>query len=248
MLTLGRRDWTWKHERRKTPLHHLGPPKVRILSLRQLNCVQANSQPAQPNPPQPTEHERCDGRVGYHGLGRTPKDRYTTGENSTLPNAFFNDCDARVRYQRETPAKRRIIELAIQGFNNCEIARLCDVTSVTVSQTLKQPWAREYMITTMRKESESNIQELLKEELLPSLAVVLHVRDNDQCRPELRMQAANSIIDRVLGKAAQPILSGKIEPEKLSDEELHAIASNGRGTTTDPATSSRAGTTQAQGN
>lgn len=182
----------------------------------------------------PSEHERTQSgeggeggkRVCYSHSGKPIHSTvYQTGENATLDYALHNDADAKAPRQKETPIHRRMVDLHLQGFNITEIAKLLGHTNSTVSNTLRQPWARQYMINTSRQDVMGEVQKLLKDEVLPSLNVLIEIRDNDTLHPAVRAGAANSLIERLLGKAAQPIISTKTNDlDKLSDAELHAIA------------------------
>lgn len=202
-------------------------------------------QTQQPTPEQnqePTsqpEHKRP--RRGFFGIGHSTKERYVTGENQSVPNALYNDTDTRIRHKREKPEHRHIIELKLQGFTNREIANLLGLSLLSVGATLKQPWARDYMITTMRKTTEDEVQELLKKEVLPSIEMLVQIRDGEVESTSVadRKDAAKYLVDRVLGKAAQPVLTGKFEPDKLTDEQLAAIAGRGLAGSSDATTTTR---------
>lgn len=171
------------------------------------------------------EHERRS--RGYAGLGQTSKVRFVTGENASLDNAFYNDSDSRLVYKREKPIHRQFIEHAIQGYNNREIARLFSTTVVTVSNILRQPWAREYMQSRMKENTQDELAALLKSETLPSLKKLVSIRDADSTPAAVVASVSNSILDRVLGKAAQPILNTNVDLDKLDDNELRRIAATG---------------------
>lgn len=180
--------------------------------------------PTETPPPLPPEHER---RMGYAGIGATNKTPFKTGENSALPDAFYNDCDSRARLQREQPHHRRIIDLTLQGFTITEITTLLDLSRPTVKNVLRQPWARERMIEQSKKDVLGEVGEMLKQELVNSVQKMIEIRDSTTTRPETQLAASKEIIDRVLGKTAQPILTGKIDAKKLSDDELELIARGG---------------------
>lgn len=116
-----------------------------------------------------------------------------------------------------------MLDLAIQGFNTTEIAALIGRHRITVSRALRSPWGREYMIKQSQKNLAQEIQTLLETEALPSIQKLIDTRDNVLARPETQVSAANSLLDRLLGKAAQPIITTKIDTTKATDDELTAI-------------------------
>lgn len=189
-----------------------------------------------PTPPStlPSEHERTQ-KLRERGLslGRATKEPFRTGLNAENENALHNDVDAKQIKKRETLADRRMADLSLQGFTIGEIATLLEVTRQTVSNTLRQPWARDYMISTSRQDIVKEVQDLLKKEVLPSLQTLIEVRDDPANNPATRAGAANSLIERLLGKAAQPIITTATDPTKLSDDELLNIARTSPSSTRD---------------
>lgn len=174
-----------------------------------------------PELPQPTEHER---REWCKQFGRDPNGGFRKHVNiNTVDPVFYNELDTRRRICTERPHHRRMLELALQGFKIMEISRLTGFTHGCVRIVLDQPWAKKFIVDRMREETENDFAKLLKDEVLPSIEAVIEVRDSALTRPETKLSAANSIIDRVLGRAAQPILTGKVEVKKLSDAELDTI-------------------------
>lgn len=180
---------------------------------------------AQPLPEEPLEHKQRTGFGAGYGVADTNPNKYRHFDEDS---PFYNGLKPRYILKVEAAHHRLIVEYAAQGFIPMEIARLVGYSRACVKNVLDQPWAKEYLANRMKESTKNDVQELLKAEVFPSLAYVVKVRDNDQLRSEVRLSAAQSLLDRVLGKAAQPILTGKIEPEKLTDAELELIASNGR--------------------
>lgn len=149
------------------------------------------------------------------------------GENAVLDDAFSNDVDP-VRFRvRERPVDRRMCELAINGYTTKEIAATLDVTTTTVSNTLRQPWARERMIKRMRMTANEEIRELL-EAAAPQAVKRVIQRAEEHAGDKLGADADAEILNRFLGRPVQPITNP--DPKdfgKLSDAELERIAAGG---------------------
>jgi len=114
-------------------------------------------------------------------------------------------------------------ELATEGYTNKEIAAAVGRSPVTVSHTLRQPWAREYMIRRMQQSANEEIKQLLESAAPRSIARVITLAEEAQ-GSELGFKADKEILDRFLGRAVQPIANEPKDFEKLSDKELETIA------------------------
>jgi hypothetical protein len=140
--------------------------------------------------------------------------------NGLLEDALFNDTDPYIFFDREKPVHRRMAEMSAQGFNVKEIAEYTHYESHYVSQVLKQPYARQYMIRSVKQSAQQEMKEFLEAELMPSLKTVKDVRDDLNARQSDRLSASRELLDRLLGRSAQPILQSDVAAEKLSNEEL----------------------------
>lgn len=180
--------------------------------------------------PLSVEEKPLDGRVGFYGLASTDKTPTFNGANSKLQNALHNDIEPFRELVKETPAHRRMIELATQGFTNIEIARLCEVTTVTVVNVLRQPWARERMIKDLKNDTLKDIRNFLETEALPSLEMIKAQRDSALSKPSEKIAASTALLDRFMGKPNQPVTTEVTisKPEELSDNELAALIPRGR--------------------
>jgi hypothetical protein len=60
--------------------------------------------------------------------------------------------------------------------------------------------------------------------------------NNEKTPPAARVAAANALLDRGYGKPTQPISKtlAEVDPSRISDEELAAIARNGAETNAQP--------------
>lgn len=140
------------------------------------------------------------------------------------PRALFNDRQPHYALKREKPEHRNIIFLKAEGLSNIRIARALGITPVTVSNVLRQPWARKRLLEVIHSHGEDAVQTLLQGEAYDSVQRLVTERDNELARPSERISAANALLDRLLGKPSQPLnhtIKGQVD--QLSDEDLESI-------------------------
>lgn len=142
------------------------------------------------------------------------------GVNSMLTDALVGDHDPHLVYQTEKPIHRTMVNMASTGYTNKEIAAFVGRDIATVSNVLRQTWARERMITECKKTVQDEMKEFLEGEILPSLRTLVSVRDGEGVKPSDKVNASNALLDRFLGKPVQPITEDIKPPSEMSDEEL----------------------------
>lgn len=130
------------------------------------------------------------------------------------PHALFNDRvitgnDSQRTIKAEQPHHRLMVLMRARGFSTNEIASELGYTASTVSIALRQPWARQLLVDILQKEGLDGVHDLLKAELVPSVLRLVDERDNDEAKPSERISAANSLIDRFLGKPTQRVETAK---------------------------------------
>ena len=139
------------------------------------------------------------------------------GINASLPGALFNDNEATRPLKQESPAHRRMVTLAEQGYTAREIADSLGFNRFTVQNALRQPNARKHMIETMQQDVSQEIKRFLEAEVLPSLETLKSVRDSDFAKPGERVAAANALLDRHMGKPNQPFTATTTHGKSVSD-------------------------------
>jgi hypothetical protein len=144
------------------------------------------------------------------------------GENAALPEALAGDIDPVRIARRETPVHRTMVNMAVAGYTNREIAMFTGYSPATVATAIKQPHARKYMIQEAKKTVQDEIKELLASEALPSIKRLITVRDSQDARSSDVIAASNSLLDRFLGKPVQPITENQKPPSEMTDAELKA--------------------------
>ena len=122
--------------------------------------------------------------------------------------------------RNEHPVDRLMQKLRVDGLEISEIAKICEKPESTVRSVLSQPWAQMRMVRMIDKIRAEEVRKFVAEEVMPSLQVIKEIRDDKLAPPAVRKAAAESLVDRLLGKATQPFAQENIEPEKLSFREL----------------------------
>ena len=89
--------------------------------------------------------------------------------------------------------------MTANGHSPAQIASALGITKQTVYTTRKQPWFREMFIKVTAAIGKDSVTAFLSSEVMPSLEVLREIRDNAD-RPSDRAAAANSLLDRFLGK------------------------------------------------
>jgi hypothetical protein len=71
---------------------------------------------------------------------------------------------------------------------------------------------------------QQEMREFLEAEVLPTLKVVVAVRDDEKARASDRLNASAQLLDRFLGKPVQPMTTETVDVKKLSSDELERQA------------------------
>lgn len=144
--------------------------------------------------------------------------------NSQLEDAYYGDIDPTVVLKKETNRHRLICFLAAEGHSTKEISEKIGMTPMSVSNILRQPWARERVQTEIRLAGQDEIRSILEAQVKPSLERLVTLRDTAESE-QVQKAAADSLLDRFLGKATQPFRDDttKANPN-MTDAELEEIA------------------------
>lgn len=152
-------------------------------------------------------------------------DKRVGGVNSTLPDALHRAGDPIRFIQQEKPIHRTIVNMSCAGYQNNEIAQALGRSQQTVATVLKQPWAQEYVINQAKKTVQDEIKAILEAEAMPSIRKLVAIRDSEwttSADKSVAKAAADSLLDRFLGKPVQPMTTDAKPVAQLSDEELRA--------------------------
>lgn len=136
----------------------------------------------------------------------------------------------------ETPEHRFLLYLFAQGNSSKEVfvalgGQIDPVTKQPVPgtgrysyhwvcQIRRQAWFREQLTQFLHETGKDLVQAKLQTEVIPSLDVVLAIRDDTDAPSNVRLTAANSLIDRFLGKPTQVVQ--QIAPSSVAKFESDA--------------------------
>jgi hypothetical protein len=127
----------------------------------------------------------------------------------------------------EKPEHRVIVYLKAQGLSNKEVAEKTGFTYPWVSQITRQPWFRLRLVQELKEAGQDQITTVLRSTALDSVFTIVDIRDDPTAPKAVRRQAADSLLDRFLGKPTQRIESEERTPStaELSavDEQLREI-------------------------
>ena len=113
--------------------------------------------------------------------------------------------------------------MAIAGKTNKEIAKHLDISPAIVSSVLRQPWARKFITEEARAMAGGEVMDMLKGEAGKSVKTLIELRDDGNVLPSTRLQAANAILDRALGKPAQQVVNEKQTTYNDAAKEAESI-------------------------
>lgn len=139
-------------------------------------------------------------------------------------DVLFNSKSPNLRVEHEKPEHRIVLFLKAQGLSNREISQRTGYTEPWISQVLRQPWARARLVRELQEAGRDAVQEVIKAAALDSVYRLIDERDNDKAKPSERITAANSLLDRFLGKPLQKVENhttmheGIAEVDKLRQE------------------------------
>lgn len=132
-------------------------------------------------------------------------------------DALFNDKPAYQAVLKESPRHRLILWMTAQGHSPQEIADALGISRQTVYTTRKQPWFREMFVRLTADIGKDCVSAFLKGEVLPSLQTLVEIRDTAE-KPADRRAAADSLLDRYLGKPTAKVDSDAKAPADVPSE------------------------------
>ncbi len=116
------------------------------------------------------------------------------------PQRLYGDKVANNVSIAEKPIHRAMIFAHARGATARDIAQNTGFHYSTVCQILRQPWARLRLVQILNETGMDAVKHFLSTEVSPSLEVLREVRDNPLAKASEKISAANSILDRALGK------------------------------------------------
>lgn len=144
-------------------------------------------------------------------------------QESANPLSLHGGKPPTVEIQNEKPEHRVIMLLLAQGCSPAEVAEATGYTVVHIRNLRRQPWFREKFTALMTELGKDAVQAWLKSEIPASLETLASIRDDDNQRGATRVAAANSILDRGLGKATVRIETKTLTPTDEAVQEVEAL-------------------------
>lgn len=117
----------------------------------------------------------------------------------------------------EKPIHLTIAYLLAAGRTRTEIAQVTGMSNVAVTTITQQPWFRTRLKEITESSGKDMVKSFLEGEVLPSLEVLRTIRDNVDERGATRVTAANSILDRFMGKPT-------VHVESKTNLNIHSAA------------------------
>lgn len=125
-----------------------------------------------------------------------------------LPQLFHGkrrEATVRVEIKNEKPWHRTAVLLCAAGWAAKDIAMEVGHGTPAVLTLMKQPWFNEAVGIVIERNGTADALEIFKAEIMGAQATVLEIMNNEKAPPTVRLAAANSVIDRVKGKAKQSV-------------------------------------------
>ena len=165
------------------------------------------------------KEKRCANNIGKTRV-RAPRQ----GTNIQLDDALFGDIDPKTTRKKEQACFRGMANMSIAGYTQREIATAFGRTEGNVSEILRQPFMREYMIE-QQQEGAEDFRESIKAMGQAALLRVVSVSET-ATQEAVKLKANEYIVNRWLGMPTQPIEEVTKPVEKRTDEELLSAVGN----------------------
>ena len=148
----------------------------------------------------PEKIRPTDGNAKPESQGGRAEVRVAAQQYFESGDKLYGDRMPETTILREQPHHRMMIYLHASGASQEDIAEQTGYTKAYVGQVLRQPWARTRLLQILNDCGKDRVKHFLTHEVAPSLEVLREIRDDKQARETARLTAANSILDRALGK------------------------------------------------
>jgi hypothetical protein len=117
----------------------------------------------------------------------------------------------------ERPEHIAVAYLIAAGRTREETSQVTGISLQTINNIARQPWFRDRLKQITESAGTDMVKAFLQGEVLPSLEVLRAVRDNPDERGATRVSAANSILDRFMGKPT-------VHVESKTNLNIHSAA------------------------
>mgnify|MGYP001566574483 CR=1 FL=1 len=127
------------------------------------------------------------------------------------PDRLHGDTAPDLTIMHERPVHRMMIYMHAQGKSPKDIAQLTGYKEPTIYRLFRQPWARQRLVQIIKESGGDEVKHFLASEVAPSLHILREIRDGDiPGKTSDRLQAADKILDRALGKPTVHVESDNI--------------------------------------
>lgn len=103
--------------------------------------------------------------------------------------------------QEEKPEHTILLWMKAAGKTDAECAEKLNYSLIHIRNLRKQEWFRSRFDAIMLECGRDAVQEFINGEVMPSLQTLAEIRDSETAKGSTRVAAANSLLDRALGKA-----------------------------------------------
>ena len=141
---------------------------------------------------------------GNSGL-REVFEKAQTKENGQPLEQLFNAKEPNLAILHEKPEHRLLLYMKAQGASNKEIAEQSGYTQPWLSQLFRQPWAQQRLVEIMNDCGKDRVTTLLQSAAEDSVYTLIELRDDAEAPAAVRRSAADSLLDRYLGKPKQQV-------------------------------------------
>ncbi len=124
--------------------------------------------------------------------------------------------------KKELPAHRLMAELSARGYQANEISEIVGRCKLTVQDVLKQPHTQQYLANEVKRvaSEDERVVTVIKDSVVSAVEALADIVKSG-VKASDRIAAANALLDRRYGKAAQPIGRGSgVDLDQLTDEAL----------------------------
>jgi hypothetical protein len=153
-------------------------------------------------------------------LGRTI-DPVAAEEYMEDPDRLYGDrVVPQQQLKSEQPWHRLLLYFKARGLSNVACAEKLGISKVYIGQVSRQPWFRQKLVRIMREEGLPGVQDMLRAACPESILKLVELRDGAKSEV-VQANCAMDLINRYLGKAAQPIVGGET-PADVDERKLDA--------------------------
>jgi predicted transcriptional regulator len=151
-------------------------------------------------------------------------------EAAANSDGFFGAKQPNLAILTEKPQHRMAVYLKATGLSNREIATRLSLSEAWVSQILRQPWAQQQLVKELQLAGRDVVKSVIEASALESVFTLIAIRDDTSNKASTRLAAADSLLDRAIGKAVQRVESDNTHrqiPAEMSalDKELAELES-----------------------